>query len=601
MMQQLRRSMPLILWILVIAFVATIIFSWGMGGFQEKQKPGVVGIIGGREITREFYDNLVQQELAAKYGGEEGEERPETAERDLRNQIWDTIVEETILQREIERMGIVVSDSEIVGMVFSNPPEYVMRHPYFQTDEEFDITKYHQFLQDPRNRNQVVMWETSYRLMLLKQKYINMVLSTVEVTDAELLRRFEERNVMGKAKFLMFAADSMKMDSAAVTEAELEDYYFAHLEDFLVPEKRRIAFINKKVETSREDSSEVRNISAEIKQALDNAEDFGELAALYSDHHSAADSGKIGWFPRKRLEATGDSAVWETKPGDYTGPLETRFGVTFYLVQGRDIVEGEMQSDLRIIQLKYTPSNETRDILVNKMLSFSEEIKNGNFLNIAEAYGFKVDTSGYFDDGGFITGVGKVKSAADFAFNNPVGRTSEIYPMRYGWFVFKIIDAIEAHTQTLEEVRDDVFKEVYRRKQMEKAQAECEEFYKELPEPSAWEKTAQRLGYNVVETENAFRFGDYVKDAGRDLSFTAVLFRAEPGDIVGPLRGENGCYVIELTEKTPVDMEVFNQGKAEKLPTLLQSKHETTYKEWLQQKKKEIGIEDFRYLYYSRL
>lgn len=592
--------MPLILWILVVAFIATIVFSWGMGGFQEKQKPGIVGIIGGREITRDFYDNLVQQELTAKYGESE-EDRPETAERDVRHQIWDTIIEETILQREIQRLGVVVSDSEIVAMVFSNPPDYVTRHPYFQTDEEFDISKYHQFLRDPRNKNQVVMWEASYRLMLLKQKYINMVLSTVEVTDAEILWRFEERNISAKAKFLMFHPDSMVVDSASISKGEIENYYFASLKDFFVPEKRRIIFVNKKVETSREDTIEINRLSEEIKRAIDEGEDFGELAMMYSDHHTAPDSGKLGWIPRKRLETMGDSAVWATKLGDYTGPLHTRFGIAFYLVEDRKMMEGEMQSETRILQLKYMPSNETRDLLLNKMLSFAEETKTGDFLNIAEAYGFKSDTSGYFDAEGFIYGVGKVKSAADFAFNNPVGKVSELYPMRNGWLVFKITDVAQEHYKPLEEVRDEVFQKVYHIKKMEKAQSECKKFYQSLPDPAQWEEAANNMGLKVEETENPFYFGDYVPTAGRDMVFTSALFRAEPGEVVGPVVGEKGCYIIELTEKTPVDMKVFNDGKAEKLPELLRSKLEITYKEWLKQKKKELKIEDFRYNYYLKL
>ena len=58
LMTQMRRSMPLILWILVFAFIGTIIFSWGMGGFEERVKPGIVGIINGKEISQEFYDVL---------------------------------------------------------------------------------------------------------------------------------------------------------------------------------------------------------------------------------------------------------------------------------------------------------------------------------------------------------------------------------------------------------------------------------------------------------------------------------------------------------------------------------------------------------------
>ena len=43
MMTQLRSQLKLIMWILVFAFLGTIVFSWGMGGFKGRQETGVIG------------------------------------------------------------------------------------------------------------------------------------------------------------------------------------------------------------------------------------------------------------------------------------------------------------------------------------------------------------------------------------------------------------------------------------------------------------------------------------------------------------------------------------------------------------------------------
>ena len=65
MMTAMRENMPLIMWILVGAFLATIVFSWGMGGFSNKdQLDGVVGKIGKREILYDQYNKVVQDRIA---------------------------------------------------------------------------------------------------------------------------------------------------------------------------------------------------------------------------------------------------------------------------------------------------------------------------------------------------------------------------------------------------------------------------------------------------------------------------------------------------------------------------------------------------------
>ena len=61
MMKEMRENMPLIMWILVIAFLATIVVSWGAGGFQGSgPKPGVIAEIGSREILYEAYTQVIQ-------------------------------------------------------------------------------------------------------------------------------------------------------------------------------------------------------------------------------------------------------------------------------------------------------------------------------------------------------------------------------------------------------------------------------------------------------------------------------------------------------------------------------------------------------------
>ena len=64
MMQTMRKNMKLVLWILVFAFIATIVFSWGMGGFKGRgPKQGIAAVINGKQITVDRLEQLFQQRL----------------------------------------------------------------------------------------------------------------------------------------------------------------------------------------------------------------------------------------------------------------------------------------------------------------------------------------------------------------------------------------------------------------------------------------------------------------------------------------------------------------------------------------------------------
>jgi len=184
---------------------------------------------------------------------------------------------------------------------------------------------------------------------------------------------------------------------------------------------------------------------------------------LYSEHSTAPDSGYLGWKKRGSLEATGDSIVWSIGVGEYAGPVENKFGISFYKVEDRETRDGELQSEVRIIQLSFEPSAESRDETTNKMMNFADDVKENDFLQTARSYGLEVDTSSYFRRGVFLPGIGRSKAAVDFAFLNPEGTTSELYPTVDGWAVLRVLDIEPETYQSLEEVKSDIIKEIVKK------------------------------------------------------------------------------------------------------------------------------------------
>ena len=65
MMTKMRENTAVILWILVAAFVATIVFSWGMGGFDTVSKGSgtTVASVNGEDIEYREYERLITNRL----------------------------------------------------------------------------------------------------------------------------------------------------------------------------------------------------------------------------------------------------------------------------------------------------------------------------------------------------------------------------------------------------------------------------------------------------------------------------------------------------------------------------------------------------------
>lgn len=119
MMKAMRKLTKQILWVVIAAFVGTIIFAWGMEFSAKKQKRGILATVNGQEVNLNYFQSLYDQALkdAEKSKGEVDEE---TATQ-IREETWNQMVNNILLQQEIKKREIAVSDAELF--------EYLKRFP----------------------------------------------------------------------------------------------------------------------------------------------------------------------------------------------------------------------------------------------------------------------------------------------------------------------------------------------------------------------------------------------------------------------------------------------------------------------------------------
>ena len=111
-MTRMRESMPVILFGLLIAFLITIVFEWGMDYLGIRGGHGdVIGKINGKKVTyREFNDLL--KSLTDNAKAQSGKEPDEELLKTIRDQAWQALVTQNIVEEQIKRLGLKVTDQE---------------------------------------------------------------------------------------------------------------------------------------------------------------------------------------------------------------------------------------------------------------------------------------------------------------------------------------------------------------------------------------------------------------------------------------------------------------------------------------------------------
>lgn len=598
MMQTMRQNMKVILWILVLAFIATIVFSWGMGGFKGGgPQQGIVAKVNGVEIPVDRLENLIQQRYTYERNQQEGD-LSEYRIKQIRTEVWDELIRDMLIEQEVQKLGIRISDKEIAYLVQNNPPDFIRQNEHFQTDGSFDPAKYQDFLRNPAAARDLMMLEESYRKSLPNQKFINQILAMATVSDQEAWEQYRDENLTGKAEYVLFATADSEVDSSAISEKRIEDYYFAHREDYRIPEKRRILYAVFPEQPSREDSISILELARELKTRLDKGEDFAELAREYSDDRSGENGGDLGFFGRGQMVPEFEEAAFSAKTGEIVGPVLSKFGYHLIKVTDRKTENGAEQVRASHILLKLQPSADTRDQVRAAAEGFADEIKESDFAEAAGIYNVKVDTSQFFERGSTIPGIGRLPAAVDFIFARPVGETGPPYQVRDGQVVFKIFDEQKERIQSLEEVKNSILAKLIEKESLSKAKERCSEFYQRIESPDQFEALANEAGMTPQVTDREFRFDDYIRDVGRDPAFTSTALSLEPGGVSRPVEGDKGYYLIKLLEKSKVDSSAFLLRREEIRNQILVTKQNQLYADWLAKAKEKAKIQDYRYLYY---
>jgi peptidyl-prolyl cis-trans isomerase D len=604
MMRTLRKYMRHILWIVAASFILTIVFSWGMGGFKNRRNPaksGIIGSVAGQKIHYQQFAKIYQQELDRVKQQSGDQEINEYQVQRIRDDVWNTLVQDILMSREIRRQHIQITPEEVVYYMRNNPPEFVKNHEQFQTDGKFDLNKYREALSDPRNYNAWIPVENYFKGLLPLQKLQQEIISTVRVSDGEALEYYKMNNEKVKVQYLFIDPEEFPANHKEITEDLIKKYYTAHEKDYEQPEMRKLQYIKFEIKPSREDTLQTLETAKYIINELHSGTDFAELAQDFSkDPGSVSKGGDLGFISKGTMVKPFEDAVFSAKVGSIIGPVETQFGLHVIEILARKIENGEPQVHARHILLKYETSSETNDDIREKAQSFYTELsenKKITFQSLADQKGYQIDETPLFRKGGFIPGIGMSSRISYLAFNNSVGWISE--PARSGenLIVFRISEIQKSGFKPLADVKPAITRILEKQYQKEMAEKKASEIMGKIQSGVDFKMAAHENNQEINETDY-FTLQGNVEKVGRDPKFSGTAFGLTPGEISQPVESNRGYYIIQLLDRTKIHESLFKAEKESIKQQLLEQKQQQIYTAWVKHLEESVKIEDYRDEYF---
>jgi parvulin-like peptidyl-prolyl isomerase len=596
MMTKLRQFSKFFIILIAVLFIGMMVFDWGADITGLKRGDDPVGMINDQKVSytkfTEMYQQLYEEQRARNTEGEITEENMQQ----LRDATWERFIQKTLLEDQMEKLGITVSDSEVFYQIYNYPLEDFKQHPSFQTNGVFDMTKYHASF-----TNTNIPWmqiEDIYRQQIPYIKLQNIVTNTVRVSDEEIRDEYERANLKAKAEFLSISITSFNTPEITASDAEMKAFYDKHIEDYKQNEMRQLAYVIFPINANRADTTRALSEFDNIKNRLAGGEEFSVLAQEYSEDPSVkTNKGDLGYFEHSAMVKPFADAAFNAKPGELVGPVSTSFGFHLIKVEDKKTEDGKEKVKASHILIKVQPAPSRVAEIEDQARRFSEDARENGFDAQAKLMGYTVKNSDLFEEApGFITGIGRNAGIINFAFSTEPGEISGVYKTEQGYVVSAVTKIQPKGYKDIPSVK----RFLENRVKMDKAKEAAREYANTIGQKVSAGQTlneiaaadaAQKVKYEV---SSQFTLDGSVSGVGRFTQFTASAMALEPGQTSGLIETDRAFFYVKLLEKTTIDESDFNLQKDAIGKRLLAQKRNRIFEDWYTALKDKSTILDNR-------
>jgi peptidyl-prolyl cis-trans isomerase D len=594
-MRKMRSSAKWVMLILSMAFVGWLVFDWvqSRGGNLSSEINPVVGEVGGQEIRYSDWNVYLQNQLQVARA-----QRGSLTEEDVRvvrEQAWSELVSQALLQSELERLNIGVSDEEIRQAFLTQPPPEFLTHPAFQTEGRFDIQKYQRFFADPStDETMLLQIESYYRTVLPRNKLQSVIQEGIYVSEEEAWRFFRDTNETVRVRFVTLDPSAAVPDSLVIVSAsEVRDYYDANEEEFERPATARVNMLSLALRPTMADTAAAFSRADSLRQRILDGEEFADVARLESgDSISAERGGDVGRLTRDALDATLADAAFSLAVGAVSEPVQSPFG--YHLLQVDDRIADTVA--LRQIYVPIAASAATEDSVFGLMDRLEELALRSDLPTAADSLGLVLRQDVTLADGAdFVQGAGALGVAPEWALDEEIelGELSPFFENASGFHLFELLGRQDAGRIPLQDVELTIRERLSRERRQTVAHDVVQRAVDALASGAALEALAEQLGSSVQEA-GPFKRGDFVPGLGQGTEALGEAFGLPVGATSGAVDAGTAVAVLEVVERVEADRGEFDQAREVLLQQLTFERRQDYVQRWLAALQATTEIRDLR-------
>jgi peptidyl-prolyl cis-trans isomerase D len=561
-MTKLRENTGVVLWILVIAFgVIWVLQDSGGLDFVGGAAGTNIIVVDGDPITVEEYRLAVDGQVQ-RYQQQTGESMPPQMLERERERVFEALVEDRLRAREMDRMGIRVTDDELYEMVRGENPHPIILAYFGDGEGNVNHALLDNFIANPEARQDWIQIEDFLRQERRQEKLQNLIAASVRVTDAEVEDEYLRRNRTATVEWVGLRYADVPDSEVELSDRDLRRYYDQNREDFRRERTYDIEYVLMSKMPSAEDSALIARDLERLRSEFAAAEDDSLFLLRQGSERPYSSS----WFSADELESELASVVFDNPTaGQIVGPVFA--GGSVHLVKIQDV----RQAEEPVIRARHilVRSSAADPEVEQRLVDIRNQIEGGASFEAMARQHSQDNTASIGGDLGWFGRGRMVAPFEEAAFGASPG--SVVGPVRttFGYHLIQITDRATSELRLADyaqSVRADVGT-------IGRIQERLEDL-RYYAEDGNFTQEAERLGL-PVDRMTVERGQDVIPGIGQSRAFARFLEDASRGDISDAIELDEAFVVAKVASVQREGYRSFDEVRDEIRPrAMLDAKRE---------------------------
>ncbi|MEP1305197.1 MAG: SurA N-terminal domain-containing protein [Balneola sp.] len=583
LMETLRNGTKYIVIILIVSFgliwvLADVDFFGAMNA-----GPNNLGQVNGDDISLQEYNQRVQY-YNNLYVQQTGNSMTPEITALYEQQVWDELVNSRLIEQKMDELGITVTDSELLDMVYGDNPDPIIVQNFSREDGTIDRANIDQVLTNPDFSQQAITLDLQLRQKRRQQKLTNYIAAGVQVTKEQVEEEYMKQNSFADVSYVRFPYSEITDDEISISDSDLQDYYKANKQRYEREESYRASVVKFSILPTGEDTTAIMEEVSELRSVFASAEND----SLFLNRQQSSTPYSAAFVDKDDIREE-YKAVLEIENGEVTEPFLNSGQVSIIKKVDSNRNEVKFVVFSRIIEALPGTIRNADEAARDFQLFADEET---DFETEAERAGKEIQSIFATKGTPFISGLGNSQQILTFLERADEGDISRVLELGTDFVVVQLNEKTKEGTRPLEEVRSQV--ETFVKLEKKKAKA-MEKATSLLSENQTLEALASASEKEVQTAEGVAASSVVLGEAGREPKVVGAIFELNEGEQSKVIEGASAAYILKIDSKQTADIENLDEATRQQIRTRLEGEVNQKFGAiWLEQLKQEAEIVDNR-------